>query len=76
MLVLNQFRGFVVQELVTVFKEALLPKNKFTKWKPSLSGSSLHVPSLLKFVQTNYTYRRIFQKRTGGGVARLEENEW
>ena len=46
-----------LEPLIADLKSELLnalPCNKYSRWMASTNGSSLHVPSLIKFVQTNY----------------------
>jgi len=56
-----------VEDLVSVLKESIMPVNRYTRRRPDFSGSSLHMRSVVRFVLTNFNYKRIFQRRTAGG---------
>lgn len=57
----------VVAAVRAVMARGLFPVNKYTRWRASRSGSSLHSPALVKLVQSRFTEKRIWRKRTGGG---------
>jgi hypothetical protein len=59
--------GSRIADLADVLSEAVLPVNRFTRRKPALAGSTIHIPSLIRFVLSNYQYRRFMLKRMAGG---------
>eukprot|EP00936_MAST-01D_sp_MAST-1D-sp1_P000071 g71.t1 len=65
--VAQYLRQKYVDKLVEVFEDLVLPINKHTRRKADAHGSQLHLPGLIKAVITDFSYKKIFSTRTGGG---------
>ena len=57
----------VILELSDILGEFLFPINKFTRKKPSYNGSTIHIPSLIRFIISNYQYKRFMLQKIAGG---------
>jgi uncharacterized protein YegL len=57
-----------VDEMVAVLQEAVLPANRFTKRAPAFSGPTLDMRGLIRYIVTDGEYKKIFQKKSAGGV--------
>jgi hypothetical protein len=49
-----------VHELASVLEHSVLPCNKYTRRSGGLRGQSLYMPGLMRAIQTDWTYKRIF----------------
>jgi MoxR-like ATPase/uncharacterized protein YegL len=57
----------VLEELVQVLEESVLPFNKFTRRRGDFRGSSLYIPGLIKAFATDFSYKKFFANLNGGG---------
>jgi len=65
-----QLRGQLqsrINELADVLGDSIFCINRFTRRKPGLTGNAIHIPSLIRFVLSNYQNRRFMLKRIAGG---------
>ena len=56
-----------INELSEILGDYILPINRYTRKKPTLHGSTIHIPSLIRFVISNYQYRRFLLQKIAGG---------
>mmetsp|Transcript_21172 Transcript_21172/g.45964 ORF Transcript_21172/g.45964 Transcript_21172/m.45964 type:complete len:580 (+) Transcript_21172:3227-4966(+) len=49
-------------------KSSLMTMRRYTRRQAELSGPTLSIRSLIKHIMTNGEYKRIFQRKTAGGV--------
>jgi len=61
-----------VAQLVQVLESAVLPYNKHTRRRGAESGPNLHIPGVIKAASSNYSYSKIFARRSGGGKRRYQ----
>jgi hypothetical protein len=62
---LRQMKYYI--DMVSVFEEAVMPVNKYTRRKADMRGSQLYLPGLIKAVITDFNYKKFFSTRTAGG---------
>ena len=57
----------LIAGLRETLEELIFPINVFTRKQPDFSGSTLHMPSVIRFYTSRFTYRKIFLKCNAGG---------
>jgi hypothetical protein len=56
----------LIQQLADVLNDNVFPINKFTRRKPDVRGSSLSMRGLIRFLLTNGSYKKIYQRPLAG----------
>jgi hypothetical protein len=56
----------LVQQLADTMSDSVLPINKYTRRKPDVRGSSLSMRGLIRFLLTNGSYKKIYQRPLAG----------
>lgn len=63
----EQLSAAIIDDLVQVLEDCVLPFNKFTRRKGDIHGSSLYIPGLMKAIATDFTYMKFMSNLSAGG---------
>lgn len=61
---LTQVAG-ATRELASVLEHSVLPFNRYTRRSGGLRGQSLYLPGLMRALQTDWAYKKIFAVSQG-----------